>query len=60
MPSGADLDSLKSEHKKKSLRVVNLIKPKRIGKLKVRMCANGAPHRNFLPRVEEKFRPITL
>ena len=56
MPSGADLDSLKSEHKKKSLRAVNLIKPKRIGKLKVRMCANGVPHRKFVPREEANLR----
>ena len=60
MPSGADLDSFTAEHKQKSLRAVNLIKLKMSGELKGRMCANGAPRRKFVPRVEANFPLITI
>ena len=52
--SGVDPDSLTVEQKRKVLREVNLIKLKRIGKLKGSMCANGSPHHKFLPREEAK------
>ena len=38
---GVDPDSLTAEQKQKSLRSVNIIKLKRSGKLKGRMCDNG-------------------
>lgn len=49
-----DPDKLTPEEKCSALRAVNLIKLKRCGKVKGRMCANGAPHRNFIPREEAK------
>ena len=39
--SSAEPDSLTSEQKQEALRSVNIIKLKRIGKLKVSVCANG-------------------
>ena len=49
-----------AEQKRKALRVVNLIKLKRRGKLKGSMCANGEPQRKFVMREESKFPTITL
>ena len=40
--SGVNPNSLMAEHKRKVLRVVKIIKPKRSRKLKVKMCVNGA------------------
>ena len=37
---------------RKSLRTVNLIKPKGSGNLKGRMCASGSLQRKFVPREE--------
>ena len=45
-----DPDALTKEQKQKALRAVNLIKQERTGSIKGRMCANGAPHRKFVPR----------
>ena len=53
-------DSLTSEQKYKALRAVNLIKQKRNLKIKGRMCANGAPHRKFVPREEARSPTISL
>lgn len=47
-----DKRKLTRELKRKALRAVNLIKKKRCGKIKGRTCANGAPHRKFVPREE--------
>lgn len=52
-----DPDALTPEQKKKALKTVNLIKQKRDGKVKGRMCANGAPHRSFVPREEARSKP---
>ena len=60
MLSGVNPDSLTAEQKQKSLRGVNIIKLKRSGKLKVRMCANGEPQYIFLPVEEAKLMEITL
>ena len=53
-------DTLLSDQKKKALRAVNLIKLKRCGKVKGRMCANGAPHRKFIPREEANSPTVSL
>ena len=58
--SGVGPDSLTVEQKRKVLREVNLIKLKRIGKLKGSMCANGSPHHKFLPREESKSPAVTM
>ena len=55
-----DPDSLTTEQKKKSLRSVNLIKLKRRGKLKVRMCDDEAPHCKFILREEAKLQMINM
>ena len=47
-----DKRKLTRELKRKALRAVNLIKKKRCGNTKGRTCANGAPHRKFVPREE--------
>ena len=57
---GFNPESLTAEKKQKALREVNIIKMKRSGKVKDRMCANGAPHCKFLPREEVKSPKITL
>lgn len=49
-----DPSSLTDDQKKKALRAVNLIKQKRTGNVKGRLCANGAPHRRFVPREEAR------
>ena len=49
-----DPDQLSNDQKRRALRAINLIKIKRCGKVKGRMCANGAPHRKFVPREEAK------
>ena len=48
--NSVDRDSLTAENKLKSLMEVILIKIKRSEKLKGRICANGSPHRKFIPR----------
>ena len=53
-------DSLPEEYKRKSPRAVNIIKLKRIAKLKVRICANRAPYHKFEPREKIEFLMITL
>ena len=55
-----DVDKLTHEEKRRALRAVNLIKLKRCGKVKGRMCANGAPHRKFIPREEAKSQTVSL
>ena len=55
-----DPDSLTTEQKKKSLRSVNLIKLKRRGKLKGRMCADEAHHCKFILREESKLQMINM
>ena len=52
--------SLTMEQKRKALRAVNLIKQKRNFVIKGRMCANGAPHRKFVPREEARSPTISL
>ena len=47
-------DELTNDQKRQALRAVNLIKFKRCGKVKGRLCANGAPHRKIIPREEAK------
>ena len=49
-----------AQQKKKSLRAVNIIKLKRNGKFKGRMCANGAHYQHFLLSEEAKFPIINL
>ena len=51
--------SLTMEQKRKALRVVNLIKKSNFV-IKGRMCANGAPHRKFVPREEARSPTISL
>ena len=58
--SGAGPESLTAEQKRKPLREVNLIKLKSSGKLKGRICANGAPHHKFVPKEEAKSQIITM
>ena len=58
--SGVEPESLTAEQKQKSLRAVNLIKLKKSGNLKVRVCDNGAPYRKFVPREEAKSLTINL
>ena len=53
-------DTLTPEQKRKVLRAVNLIKIKRSGKVKGRLCANGAPHRKYVPREEAKSPTVSL
>ena len=53
-----DPGTLSKEQKQKALRSVNLIKQNCTGSIKGRMCANGDPHRKFVPR--EKARSPTL
>ena len=55
-----DPDTLTKEQKQKALRGVNLIKQKRTGSIKGRMCANGAPHRKFVPREEASSPTLSL
>ena len=55
-----DPDSLSAEQRKKALRTVNLIKQKRNKVLKGRLCANGSPHRRFVPREEARSPTISL
>ena len=55
-----DPDLLTAEQKRTALRAVNLIKIKRSGKVKGRMCANGAPHRKFIPSKEAKSPTVSL
>lgn len=52
-------DTLTREQKHKALRAVNLIKQKRNKKIKGRMCANGAPHRKFVPREEAHSKTLS-
>ena len=47
-----DPDSLTKQQKRDALRVVNLIKEKRCGKIKGRTCADGRPQRKYVPREE--------
>ena len=58
--SGIKPDSLTSEQKRKLLREFNRIKLKRSGKLKGRMCVNGAPHCKFVLGEEAKSSTINL
>ena len=58
--SDVDPESLKSEHKQKSLSSDNIIKLKKSGKLKGRICDNGEPRRKFVPRKEKKSPTIIL
>jgi len=53
-------DLLSNDQKRRALRAVNLIKLKRTGTVKGRMCANGAPHRKFIPREEAKSPTVSL
>lgn len=53
-------DELTPEQKKQALRVVNLVKIKRDGTVRARMCANGAPHRKYIPREEAKSPTVSL
>ena len=55
-----DPDAITKEQKQKALRAVNLIKKKRTGSVKGRMCANGAPHRKFFPREEARSPTLSL
>jgi len=57
---GVDPDKLISNQKRKALRAVNLIKQKRNGTVKRRMCENGAPHRKFVPREEGRSPTMSL
>ena len=57
---GVDVDKLTYKDKKKALRAVNLIKLKRCGKVKGRMCANGAHQRKFILREEAKSPTVSL
>ena len=57
---GFDPHTLTMDQKKKALKAVNLIKQKCDGKVKGRMCANGAPHRPFVPREEARSKTMTL
>ena len=57
---GVDPDSLTVEQNQKSLKVVNLIKLKRSGKLKYGMCANGAHHCRFVSMEEANLPTITM
>ena len=53
-------ENLSNDQKRRALRAVNLIKLKRCGKVKGRLCANGAPHRKFIPREEAKSPTVSL
>ena len=44
--------TLTKQQKRDALRVVNLIKEKRCGKIKGRTCADGRPQRKYVPREE--------
>ena len=60
MLSSVNPDYLRVGQKRKALRAVNLIKLKRSRKLKIRMCDNGAPSCQFVPRKEVKSPTITI
>ena len=60
MLSGVNLDSLTTERNIKALMEVNLIKLKRNGNLKVRICAKGELHFKFAPREKEKSPEIIM
>ena len=55
-----DPGALTKEQKQKALRSVNLIKQKRTGEIKGRMCSNGASHRKFVPREEARSPTLSL
>ena len=55
-----DATKLTHEQKRNALPAINLIKKKRCGRIKGRTCANGAPHRKFVPREEAKSPTISL
>ena len=60
MLRGFDPGSLTAEYNQNALREVNPIKIKMSSKMKGRMCANGEPHRKFVPREEVKSLKITM
>ena len=51
---------LTAEQKRKAVRKVNIIKLKRSGNLKGRMCDNGAPNHKSVTRKEEKSPAINM
>ena len=55
-----DVDKLTTNEKQKSLRAINLIKLKRNGVTKGRLCANGAPHRKIVSREEAKSPTVSI
>ena len=54
-----DTSQLTLEQKRKAMRVVNLIKKKRCGKVKGRACADGSQQRKYLPDDESVASPTT-
>ena len=51
---------LSRQEKYRALRAVNLIKEKRCGKIKVRMCVDGSRQCNYIPRKEATSPTISL
>ena len=51
---GANFYDVTPEHRKKALRLVQLIKEKRCGKIKGRTCADGRKQRDYISRDEAK------
>ena len=60
MVGRTDPDQLTPEMKRKALRVINVIKKKRCGKIKGRTCADGSSQRKYVPREEASSPTIAL
>ena len=57
---GINPNKLTAEEKKQALRLVELIKEKRCGKLKGRACADGRPQRKFVSKEESASPTVSL
>ena len=53
-------EKITPEQKRKALRAINLIKEKRCGKLKGRICADGSTQRKYIPREEASSPTLSL
>ena len=59
MFEGADVATLPRKQRRMALRAINLIKEKRCGKLKARICANGSKQKKYLSPDESVASPTS-
>ena len=56
---GAYFNGVTREHRRKALRLVQLIKKKRCGKIKGRTCADGRKQRSYISKEDAKSPTVT-